>query len=168
MTGLAFVLLGWSSNFKIANWQRFIFKLTAIGAVLLSADETASIHETVGKWLRGIVENLLTFLPIDNKGFIWVLLFAPLALAGLVATVIALRKVIANIPISKQRHIITWALWLAVFCLPGVFLFEIVEWLLYSIQQSVGTLNCWEETFEILGMYSLFTCAVLIARQYKL
>lgn len=168
MTGLAFVLLGWSENFKIANWQRFIFKLTAIGAVLLSADETASIHETVGKWLKHLVENLLTFLPIDNKGFIWVLLFAPLALAGLIATVIALRKVIATIPISKQRYMTTWALWLAVFCLPGVFVFELLEWQLYSTQQSVGALNCWEEMFELLGMYSLFVCALLIARQYKL
>ncbi|MDM8565767.1 hypothetical protein QUF74_08950 [Candidatus Halobeggiatoa sp. HSG11] len=166
ITGLSFVLLGWSSNFKIANWQRLIFKLTAIGAVLLSADEVASIHETVGKWLKRAAEDLINFLPIDNKGFIWVVLFAPIAIAGLIATVIALHKVIATTSVSKQMA--TWALWLAVLCLPMVFIFEMLEWYLYSKQQHIGSLSCWEEMFELLGMYSLFTCAVLIAGRHKL
>ena len=160
MTGLAFVLLGWSKNFKIANWQRFIFKLTAIGAVLLSADEVASIHETVGKWSRRAAEDVITFLPVDERGFVWVLLFAPIAIVGLIATVIALNKVI------KQDFQQVVALWTAVLCLPTVFAFELFEWIFYS--EKLKVLGCWEEGFELLGMYSLFICAVLIARQNKL
>jgi hypothetical protein len=169
LTGLAFVLLGWSSavNFKISNWQRIIFKITTIGAILLSADEVASIHETVGKWFKRTIENLIPFLPTDNKGFVWVLIFAPVALAGLIATVIALRKVIATIPTLRHRQTAALALWLAMFALPGVFVFELLEWQLYS-EQSVGLLRCWEEVFELVGMYSLFICAVLIGGQYKL
>ncbi|MFK5971342.1 MAG: hypothetical protein QM487_14660 [Candidatus Marithrix sp.] len=161
MTGLAFVLLGWSANFKIANWQRFIFKLTAIGAVLLSADEVASIHETIGKWGKRAAEDLIIFLPIDERGFVWVLLFAPIAIVGLIATVIALSKVSQN----SQRTVFI-ALWIAVLCLPTVFAFELFEWIFYS--EKIKVLGCWEETFEILGMYSLFICAVLIGRQNKL
>ncbi len=162
MTGLAFVLLGWSANFKIANWQRFIFKLTAIGAVLLSADEVASIHETTGKWGKRIAEDLISFLPVDERGFVWVLIFAPIAIVGLIATVIALSKVINQ----NYQRIATVALWLAVFCLPAVFIFEIFEWIFYS--EKLKVLGCWEEVFELLGMYSLFICALLIARQNKL
>ncbi|HHB92424.1 MAG TPA: hypothetical protein ENK59_04330 [Thioploca sp.] len=162
ITGLAFVLLGWSANFKIANWQRFIFKLTTIGAVLLSADEVASIHETIGKWLKRATEDLITFLPVDERGFVWVLLFAPIAIAGLIATVIALFKVSQN----SQRTASSIALWIAVLCLPTVFAFELFEWIFYS--EKIKVLSCWEETFEILGMYSLFICALLISRQNKL
>ncbi|MCK5877706.1 MAG: hypothetical protein KAG43_08720 [Candidatus Marithrix sp.] len=158
ITGLAFVLLGWGSSFKI--WQQFIFKMTAIGAVLLSADEVASIHETVGKWIKRAVEDLFTFLPTDERGFVWVLFFAPIAIAGLIATVVALQKVINSQPKA------VWALWIAVLCLPSVFVFEILEWVLYS--ERLKILGCWEEMFELLGMYSLFVCAVLIAGKNKL
>ncbi|MDM8568437.1 hypothetical protein QUF50_02770 [Thiotrichales bacterium HSG1] len=161
MTGLAFVLLGWGSNFK--NWQRFIFKLTAVGAVLLSADEVASIHETVGKWIQRALEDLITFLPIGGGGFVWVLLFAPIAIAGLIATVIALHQIV------KFQRKAAIALWIAVLCLPAVFMFEILEWMLHSFQsEKLKILTCWEEMFELLGMYSLFICAVLIAGRHKL
>jgi len=171
-TGLAFLLLGWGSspNFIISRVASFIFKLTAIGAILLSADEVASIHETVGKSFFRFVSNLWANAPPDNRGYFWIVLFAPLMLGGLLMTVYFLRKVIARMPTRYdwQRQLAYVTLFLAFVCLPGVFVFEVFEWYFDTFKQSSGILKCFEETFEIIGMYSLFLCATLIAKRFQL
>lgn len=170
--GLAFLLLGWSSSphFTISRSTRFVFQLATIGAIYLSADEVASIHETVGKSFKRLLEKLFTEIPTDDKGFFWIPLFAPIALIGLIAVIFMLHKVLANMPTKRawQSYTAYFALFVALVCLPGVFLFELFEWHLTSLKQDVSFLTCWEETFELLGMYSLFLCAILIARQYRL
>ncbi|RKZ41889.1 MAG: hypothetical protein DRQ49_03615 [Gammaproteobacteria bacterium] len=171
-TGLAFLLLGWGSSpdFIISHLTRFIFKLTAIGAILLSADEVASIHETVGKSFFRFVSNLWANAPPDNNGYFWVVLFAPFMLGGLLMTVYFLHKVIARMPTKHdwQRQLTYFALLSAFMCLPGVFVFELFEWYFNTLKQGSGILTCFEETFEIIGMYSLFLCATLIAKIVKL
>ncbi len=173
MTGLAFLLLGWSSSpeFAISRLTRLVFQLTTIGAVLLSADEVASIHETAGKWFQRFVSSLWVNAPPDEKGYFWVVLFAPFLLAGFLAAAYVLRQLISNMPTSRdwQRYAAYVALLVALLCLPGVFVFELLEWYLdNSVNQSSHILTCWEEAFEIIGMYSLFLCTMLIARRYQL
>jgi len=170
--GLSFVLLGWgySPAFTISRWTRFVFQLTAIGAVLLSADEVASIHETAGKWFKRVINQLWSQAPPDNRGYSWIILFAPVLLGVFFALVYFLRQVIATMPHNqdRQRQSAYLTLLFALVCLPGVFVFEAFEWWLASFNQSVNILTCFEEMFEIIGMYSLFLCAVLIARRYEL
>jgi hypothetical protein len=172
-TGGAFLLLGWgtSPEFAISRLTRLIFQLAAIGAVLLSADEVASVHETAGKWFQRFVSSLWQNAPQDEKGFFWVVLFAPFLLAGLLAAAYVLRQLIRRMPTDQdwQRYAANMALLVALLCLPGVFVFELSEWYLQnSVNQSSSILTCWEEAFELIGMYSLFLCAMFIARRYQL
>jgi len=170
--GIGFLLLGWgySSNYSISRLTRGIFKLATIGAILLSADEVASIHETVGKSFGRFIGKLFVGAPTDDKGFFWVPLFAPIALIGLIAVAIMLHKIIANMPTSRdwQRYSAYLAILIAFMCLPGVFVLELLEWHLSVLNQGVTILTCFEETFEMFGMYSLFFGTMLIARQYQL
>jgi len=173
MTGLAFLLLGWGSSpkFAISHLTRLVFKLATIGAVLLSADEVASIHETAGKWFQRFVSSFWVNAPPDEKGYFWVVLFAPFLLVGFLAAAYVLRQLISNMPTERdwQRYAAYVALLVALLCLPGVFVFELLEWYLdNSVNHSSSILTCWEEAFEIIGMYSLFLCAMLIARRYQL
>ncbi len=170
--GISFLLLGWGSSpaFSISRLTRFVFQLTAIGAVLLSADEVASIHETAGKSFQRFVSSVWAQAPPDERGYFWVVLFAPFLLGGFLAAAYVLRKFIARMPTTRdwQRQSAYLALLVAFLCLPGVFVFELFEWHLDNLNQGVTILSCWEETFELLGMYSLFLCAMLIARRYQL
>jgi hypothetical protein len=171
-TGIAFLLLGWGSSpsFTVSRLTRFVFKLTAIGAVFLSADEVASLHETAGKSFRRFVSNLWINVPPDNKGYFWVVLFAPFLLGGFFIMAYFMRQVIANMLTNqnRQRQYAHVALFFAFFCLPGVFAFELFEWYSNSTNQSVSILTCFEEAFEMIGMYSLFLCAMLVARRHQL
>lgn len=171
-TGLAFFLLGWSSSstFSISRLTRFIFQLTTIGAIFLSADEVGSLHETAGKSFKRFVDTFWMTAPADEKGFFWIVLFAPFLLAGLIAAGYFLYKIIVNMPINHQwqRQSAYIALIAAFICLPGVFVFELFEWHFDNLHQNIAILTCWEETFELLGMYSLFLCTTLIARRYQL
>lgn len=171
-TGLAFSLLGWGSSpdFVISKLSRLIFQLTTFGAILLSADEVASIHETTGKWFKRFLEDFWVNMPTDDKGFSWILLFAPILVGGLLIAGYFLLKVIAKMPINSiwQRQSAYLALMAAFLCLPGVFIFEIFEWYSNTLKQGITILTCWEETFELLGMYSLFLCVILIGRRYQL
>lgn len=170
-TGVAFLLLGWgnSPTLTISRLTRSVFQLTAIGAVLLSADEVASIHETTGKWIQRLVSSIWVNAPTDNRGYFWVILFAPVLLGGLLIVAYALQKVIANMSSNDWQQKASYlALLIALLCLPTVFLFELLEWRLDSLNQGVSILTCGEEAFEIIGMYSLFLCAMLVARRYQL
>jgi hypothetical protein len=170
--GVSFILLGWGSSpaFKISRWARFVFQISAIGAILLSADEAASIHETAGKWFQRVVSESAGHAPVLNQGYFWIILYAPFLLGSSFALALALRRAIATMPINygKQRRSAYLALLIAIVCLPSVVLFEISEWWLASHDQATTILPCFEEMAEVIGMYCLLLCALLIARQFRL
>lgn len=170
--GISFILLGWGSSpeYKVSRWARFVFKISAMGAILLSADEAASIHETAGKWLQRIVGESAGNAPAVNQGYFWIILYAPFLLGSSIALALALRRAIATMPIDhgKHRRSAYSVLLVAAVCLPCVILFEIGEWWLASHDQGTTILTCLEEMSEIIGMYCLFLCALLVARQYRL
>ena len=172
MVGIGFILLGWGNSveFQISRLSRYLFQLAAIGAILISADEVASIHETVGKSLARFVDQFLLTTPMGDIRFFWVIPFAPFALLGLVMIVYQLHQLIAKLPTQNnwQRQQAYIALWSALLFLPGVFLAELIEWYLVTIKQSGTVLTCFEEMFELLGMYGLFFCVMCIGKQYQL
>jgi hypothetical protein len=164
-TSASLVLLGWgnSSNYTISRLTRLVFQLTAIGACLLSADEVASIHETMGKWFGRWVFKMMVNAPVEDKGYLWVPLFAPLMLTAFLAGTYFLAKVIAQMPSPhRQRQWAYSALLMALICLPGVFVLESLEF------SGKAIISCFEEAAEIIGMYGLFRCSLMIARQHQL
>ncbi len=168
VASLSLLLLGWghSPEYQVSRFTRFIFQLGAIGACLLSADEVASIHETVGKTVGRFIFNLMVAgANVEDQGFFWVPLFAPLLLIVFLAIAHSLYQVIANLPNPYgQRQSVLWTLLIALICLPGVFVLEALE----AHKDTLTVLTCVEETVEIIGMYSLFLGSLMIARQYKL
>jgi len=166
-TSASLLLLGWSTtpDFVISRFTRWIFQLTTLGACLLSADEVASLHETTGKWAGRLAFKMISEVPVEDKGFLWVPLLAPFLLLGFLLLAHSLYQTIRAMPNPYgQRQSAYWALASALICLPGVFVFETLE----TQQVTTTILTCFEETSEILGMYGLFLCSMIIARQYKL
>ncbi len=170
--GIGFLLLGWgtNSNYSISRLTRGMFQLATIGAILLSADEIGSIHETIGKWFGRFSTEIITSLPVDDKGFSWIILFAPIALIGLIIIIFLLYKTIINMPTITdwECYAAYIALFTAFVCLPGVFVLEFFEWHSSSLNEGATILTCFEEAFEMLGMYSLFFITAQVAKQYDL
>jgi hypothetical protein len=166
LTALALSLLGWG-DFNISRVSRWLFQLATIGAVLLSADEVGSFHETTGKWFGRILHQFMPGLPADDNGYFWVPLFAPFALLGFILLVYHLHKIILamSAPFRQQS---LFALWGALLCLPTVFIFELLEWRLSISYAGMTILSCFEEMFELLGMFNLYLCTMLIAKNYQL
>lgn len=168
VVSLAFLLLGWSTTpqFVISQQARWWFRLSAIGACLISADEVASVHETVGKWFARFMHQQ-SDTPVDEKGFSWILLFAPPALFVFSIMVYHLFQTLKTLPREKRQYA-QFALVTAFLSLPSVFGFELLEAYFTYTQPTRTVFPCFEEAAEVVGMYSLFLCAVLIANHYEL
>ncbi len=170
-TALSLALLGWGKSpyFKLIHWEQRLFQLAALGAVILSADEVASVHETVGKWFGRVIFQFMTQFPVEDKGFFWLPLLAPILLLVFLMVMHILHRIMHHLPNSTLsiRRPIYLSLGMALFLLPAVFLLEILEVkIAYAAEPNI--LTCFEETCEILGMYSLFYGSLLIAKQYQL
>lgn len=173
ITSIAFVVLGWSQSpqWIITPLSQWIFRLTALGACLLSADEVGSVHETAGKWFERALNQWFFDIAINDKGYFWIILFGPVLLLGLIAVVHALTQAITAIPATHkgQRQLAYWILLTALFSLPGVFLFELLEARMNLIEPQVTSIfTCFEEAFELIGMYCLFLCTLIVIRHYQL
>jgi len=169
VTGLSFMLLGWGQGqfFTISTFTRRIFQMSAIGACYLSADEMASIHETFGHWLARIV-NSEVGAPIDTHGFSWVLLFAPVGIFMLLWLATLLYRLIAQMPIDQARNQAKFALLGALIFLPGVFALEMIQAYLAYVKLGSNIFPCFEEMFEVFGMYGLFLTTTTISTHYQL
>jgi len=170
MTSFGFILLGWgtSPEFKISWLTRHLFQLAAISACLLSADEVGSVHEQIGSWLERAL-HIFQGTSIYGTGYLWVVPLAPILLMGFFGVVYLLEKVILTMPSSQwQRQQVHLALLIALLSLPGVFIFEILGGYFAYFRMEEGIYSCFEEACEIIGMYSLFLCTVMIAKQYHL
>lgn len=167
-TGLGFMLLGWGQGpfFTISAFTRRVFQIGAIGACYLSADEMASIHETFGHWLARIVNTEVGTL-VDTHGFSWVLLFAPVGIFMLLWLAILLYRLIAQMP-GQARNQAKFALLGALFFLPGVFALEMVQAYLAYVKPGSNVFPCFEEMFEVFGMYGLFLTTTTISTHYQL
>jgi uncharacterized membrane protein (Fun14 family) len=171
LVGIALILLGWGNSveFQISRLSRFLFQLAAIGAIVISADEVASLHETVGKSLARFTNQFILTTPTDTR-FFWVIPYAPFALLGLILVVYQLHQLITKMPSQNnwQRQQAYIALWAALLFLPGVFLTELIKWYQATANEFGTIVYCFNEMFELLGMYSLFICVMLIGKRYQL
>lgn len=169
ITSLSFVLLGWGNaqTFSPTLATRRIFQISAIGACYLSADEMASIHETIGHWLARIV-NSEVGAPIDTHGFSWVLFFAPVGIFMLFWLANLLYRTIAAMPLNQRRTQAKFAIACALIFLPGVFALEVLQAYLAYIKLGANIIPCFEEMFEVFGMYGLFLATSSISSHYQL
>ncbi|MEK7989907.1 MAG: hypothetical protein VSS52_002775 [Thiotrichaceae bacterium] len=166
IASVGFVLLGWgqSQTYTLSFFGRFSLQITALGLCLLSADEVGSFHETVGSWFE---RKVIVWDGLQGMGFSWLLLFSPFALFGLIICGQQLYKLMKNLSKTVRWHSMI-LLSLACVLLPSVLILEALQgyWILTKQGETVFT--CLEEMFELLGIYSLFLLALIIARQHQL
>lgn len=162
---ISFILLGWgqSASYILSHIQSFGLKIIALALCLLSADEIASVHETVGSWFE---RKVIAWDGVHGMGFSWVILFGPLFIAILIWCVMIIINLIKQLDEQKSQAGIL--LLIASISLPGVLLLELYQGYLVYTGQGQTILTCVEEMLEMLGIYSLFLIALIIARQHQL
>ena len=162
---LSLLLLGWgkNQNYQPSLIQRAWLQLAALGCLALSADETASIHEKVGRQIDSGLQ-LLEGTPVYNMGYPW-LLAAPILLLVFFFFARQLYKLIQTLPKQRTARV---ALMVALVALPMVFVLEFIElWFGYHGQKST-IFPVFEEYAELIGMYALLWCHCEIAEQHAL
>lgn len=163
IASLGFMLLGWgkSQTYDITRFGRLGFQIIALALCFLSADEVGSFHETVGSWFE---RKVIVWDGVQSMGFSWLLFFAPLALFVLIICIQQLLPLIKKLPDNRGYNLLI----LACICLPGVLVLEALQGYWIYTQQGETVLTCLEESFELLGIYSLFLITLIIARQHQL
>lgn len=164
---LGFILLGWgrSQTYAIPYFRRLSFQAIALALCFLSADEVGSFHETVGSWFE---RKVIIWEGVHGMGFSWLLIFAPFALFAFTVCIWQLSVVIKSLPEYRARWNAMALLVLAYFLLPAVLGLEALQgyWILTKQGETFSTTL--EETFELLGIYSLLLITLIISKQYKL
>ncbi|MBN1349546.1 hypothetical protein JXJ21_09065 [candidate division KSB1 bacterium] len=106
---------------------RLFFKATAVALFFLSADEIISIHEHLGARMEkqtGLFENTA----LETRGFSWVLIYGPIALAGLAVIGYVFFKLLSKLPeSSRERRTAKAFLFSALAGLPLILLLEALE-----------------------------------------
>ncbi|WP_353572110.1 hypothetical protein [Candidatus Albibeggiatoa sp. nov. BB20] len=167
IASIGFVLLGWgqSPTYKLSVFGRFSFRIIALALCLLSADEVGSFHETVGSWFE---RKVIIWDGLQGMGFSWLLLFSPFAILGLILCGWQLSQLIKHLPEISVRWRSAGLLLLACALLPSVLILEALQGYWIFTKQGATILTCFEEMFELLGIYCLFLVTLIIARQHQL
>ncbi|NOU36228.1 MAG: hypothetical protein HOO88_05620 [Kiritimatiellaceae bacterium] len=161
IAGLSFFLV--SRHPALPKPGKALLVLMALGFCFLSADEALSLHEFMGYELEqatGIVKDTR----LDQRGYSWVLLYAPIAvvIAGLLFSFY--RRMI-KAAASKAPGICFLLAWVAVGL---VVLCEAVDGLSILERADLSILPCFEESLELVFIMLFYTANLLIAEKADL
>ena len=170
LCALTFVPLGCSqaAGPHIQRRSRVLFVIFALGCCFLSLDESVAIHERLGDAFER-KSHILAGTALDERGFTWVLLYAPAGFAGVGAMVWLYGGLIGRLPPSDRAR--RWArlsLWIVVASIATVFATEIIEAVLVTYGRQDTPLGFVEETAELAVLYSLIACNTIIAKRLSL
>ena len=161
--GLSFFLV--SGHPRLSLFGKWLLILMALGLCFLSADEALALHEFLGYELEqatGIVDDTA----LAERGYSWVLLYAPAALAvfGLLAGLY--RRMLTEIP-SRTAAVCFSLGWVGVLL---VILMESAEgWSVFArVDGLVSILPCFEEMFEQVTLLLFYFSNLLIAEEAEL
>lgn len=167
-----FALLGWSrpadERVSLPRFARYVAQIGAVACVFFSADEMLMLHERMGILLEegtGIGKGTA----IEGLGFSWVLVYAPLALAGAYLVLRMVKCLLERIPDEPpMRRRLSRFLWIIVLGVPALLALEATEALSFLQFGGAGYLTCVEEGVEILILWAVFRSNVLFAEGYQL
>jgi hypothetical protein len=161
ITGLSFFLV--SRHPALSKFGKTLLILMALGFCFLSADEALVLHEFMGYELEQVT-GIVKDTALEQRGFSWVLIYAPAALAVFSLVSCQYRRMTKTSP--ERAAGICWLLaWVAV---ELVVLFEVaVGW---SILQhaEVHIFACFEEAMELVFIMLFYSANLLIAEQSEL
>lgn len=157
LTGASFFLV--SRHPALPRFGKTLLMLTALGFVFLSADEALALHEFMGYRLEqatGIVDDTT----LSERGYSWVLLYAPAALAAFGLLLFFYRRIFQPLE-NRTARALFFAGWAA---LGAVVLLEVAEsWSVFSRAEGFGILTCFEEMTELAALLFLYTANLRIA-----
>ena len=162
VTGLSFFMV--SGHPALPKAGKPLLVLTALGFCFLSADEALSLHEFMGfhlEQITGIVQDTA----LEQRGYSWVILYAPAAVAVLAMFSFIYRPVFKNASSPAARRIFLLA-WVAV---AAVILLEVAEGVsVLARTDYLSVLPCIEETFELAALMLFYSANLLIAEEADL
>ena len=161
ITGLSFFLV--SRHPALLKSGKILLVLMALGFCFLSADEALVLHEFMGYQLEqatGIVKDTA----LEQRGFSWVLIYAPVALAACTMVSIQYRR-ITKTWVKRTAGICWLSAWVAV---EMVVLLEIAAgWTILQGSEWMW-LSCFEEAMELAFIMLFYAANLLIAEKAEL
>lgn len=159
LTGVTFFLV--SRHPALPKFGKGLLVLMALGFVFLSADEVLSLHEFLGYELEqatGIVKDTR----LDQRGYSWVLLYAPAALivAGFLFNFY--RRMTQN---NKAARVCFALAWVSVGL---VVLGEVVDGMSILERADLSVVPCIEESMELVFLLLFYAANLLIAEKAEL
>jgi hypothetical protein len=148
---------------------RYLFALFAIGFVFLAADELLTIHEGLGARICGTLPPA-SQSRVARAGFLWLLVYGPVAVVALALLAYALAKLVAAMPPGAAWKRRSWLmLGVCLFALPAVLLMEGLE--ACAAAEHAGHAVRWvlgaaEEAMELLAVLALTGCNTGIAIEH--
>lgn len=165
LCGMSFAVLGWKQERRqvIPNLFRYVLILAALGCIFASADESATIHESLEIRVRHS-----TGIPDEAPVAAFLFLYAPVVLTGLVVITYILGKLISRMPGPKgPRRLAKVFLLAAVVAIPAVMLLESLEYYCNYYSHWPSVMLCLEETMELVAILGFLGSNHLIARSYE-
>jgi len=160
--GVSFFMV--SRHPALPKFGKSLLTLAALGFCFLSADEALSLHEFLGfhlEQITGIVQDTA----LEQRGYAWVLLYAPAAVAVFALLFYIYRPVFRDSSSPTARRLFALA-WVAV---AAVVLLEVAEALaVYARKDLTGLMTCFEETFELIALMLFYSTNLLISEQADL
>jgi hypothetical protein len=162
--GMVFLSLGFgiSDHMKRYRHLGFLLKLIAVVLLFLSADEMLAIHKGLGKRLDYFLETV-THTTIDSTGITWLLIYIPAGTVVFFMSLYLFANLVTLIPESAGiRNRIKMLLFVTGGSIVCVVILEVVEKLSGAFRPGGSILACFEESFEISALISLYVAGVLI------
>lgn len=161
ITGLSFFLV--SRHPALSKFGKTLLVLMALGFCFLSADEALVLHEFMGYELEQVT-GIVKDTALEQRGFSWVLIYAPAALVVFALVSGQYRRMTKTSP--KRAASICWLLaWVAV---EIVVLFEVAAGWSILQRAEIHILACFEEAMELVFIMLFYSANLLIAEQSEL
>lgn len=160
LTGVSFFLV--SRHHDLPLFGKIFFVLAAAGFCFLSADESMSLHEFFGyefEKLTGNVEGTR----LQERGYSWVLLYGPVALAMLGIMHRFYRTLCCRV--RPAAHTLFAGAWLGI---TAVLLMENAESWMVLFSKDLPYMTCFEELFELMALMLFYSANLLIAEEHDL
>jgi hypothetical protein len=158
-TGVTFFLV--SRHPGLPRFGTILLTLMALGFVFLSADEILSLHEFFGyefEQATGIVKDTA----LDQRGYSWVLLYAPVAAVVAGFLVLFYRRMTRENKRAGVCFILAWG------AAGLVVLGEVVDGIGILERIELSIVPCFEEAFELVFLMLFYTANLLIAEKAEL
>jgi hypothetical protein len=161
LTGVSFFLV--SRHPALPKFGKILLVLMALGFCFLSADEMLSLHEFMGYELEQVT-GIVKDTTLDQRGYSWVLLYAPAALV--VCSILSCFYYrMTKTSWNRTASICYLLAWLAV---ELVVLCEVVDGWSILNRIDLSVVPCFEESLELVFIMLFYSANLLIAEDAEL